>query len=289
MGTKPYQINDIIQAVNQSDISSIRSVVVKILSIINDPDSTAKELVEVIHVDPPLAAKVLRLVNSAHCAPRSKICDLQQAVIFIGFETLKELALNQKVCEIFEKRIAINGYSRKALWKHSVAVALCAKQIYRREFGEKGETAYAAGLLHDIGIIAEDQFCNDAFKAILGHTTRKKVPQWESERDILGFDHAELGSAILADWELPEQLSAAIAYHHSPREVASDFFRLTATTYVANQCCQQAAIGFCDTIVLDNTLLEECVERLGIEKHAIDLIMNEVKETLLSMEAQGLV
>lgn len=289
MESSNHQIAPIIEAVNRSDLSSIRSVVVKLLSIINDPASTAKELVDVIQTDPPLAAKVLKLVNSAHCAPRSKIDDLQQAVIFIGFETLKELALNQKVCEIFQKKIEIHNYSRKALWKHSIAVALCAKQIYRKEFGEKGENAYAAGLLHDIGVIVEDQFCNDAFLEALEAASQRDIPLWAAEKHILGFDHAEIGMALLTDWRLPKELTTAIGYHHIPHDAPIDFYPLTATTCVANLCCQQESIGFCDTPAVDDALSDSCMKSLNIKKHAIELIMDEVKETLSSMEAQGII
>lgn len=289
MAPSNNQINAIIEAVNRSDLSSIRSVVVKLLSIINDPASTAKELVDVIQTDPPLTAKVLKLVNSAHCAPRSKISDLQQAIIFIGFETLKELALNQKICEIFQKKIKIHNYSRKALWKHSIAVALCAKQIYRKEFGERGENAYAAGLLHDIGIIVEDQFCNDAFRKILDAASQRNIPHWIAEMEVLGFDHAEIGMRLLRDWQLPEELTTAIGYHHSPHDAPLDFYPLTATTYVANHCCRQESIGFCDTTALDDTLLASCMKSLNIKRHAIHLIMDEVKETLSLMEAQGII
>lgn len=266
MSPNQQPLDRIIEEANQSDLSTIRSVVVKILGIINDPSSTAKELVDVIHVDPPLAAKVLKLVNSAHCAPRSKICGLQQAVIFIGFETLKEMALSQKVCEIFQKSISIQTYSRKALWKHSVAVALFAKQIYRKEFGEKGDTAYATGLLHDIGIIVEDQFCNDAFIAALDISFRKSIPLWKAEKDVIGFDHAEIGMSLLDNWQLASSMATAIGSHHLPADTDDIPDQLTACLYIANHCCQSESLGFSDAAVLDVSLYEHCLRFLELNK-----------------------
>ncbi|MFZ7125429.1 MAG: HDOD domain-containing protein [Desulfobacterales bacterium] len=283
------RLDAIVDAVNRSDLSTIRSVVLRLMAIINDPAATAKDLVETIQVDPPLAAKVLKLVNSAYCSPRSKISDLQQAVIFIGFETLKELALNQKVCEIFQKGIRIEGYSRKALWKHSVAVALFAKQIYRKEFGEMGDGAYAAGLLHDIGIIVEDQFLNEDFTQALQLVGRRNLPQWIAEKEILGFDHSEVGMALLSNWGLPEDLTTAIGRHHDPLDASHTLFRLSATIYLANHYCQRANMGFCDSANFGEELPERVRDQLHIEEHAIELIREDITEALSQLESQGII
>ena len=120
---KQKKLKHIVALVNESDISSIKNVVSGIIRIMNDPRSTAKDLKEIIQIDPPLTAKILRVANSAYYATRRRISELQQAIIWIGFDALKELAFSQKVCEIFDKDESIEGYSRTLLWKHGVAVA----------------------------------------------------------------------------------------------------------------------------------------------------------------------
>jgi len=164
---KYEKLNKILELVDESDISSIKNVVSGLIKIINDPTSTARDLKEVIQIDPPLTAKVLRLANSAYYSPRNKISEINQAIIWVGYDAIKELAMSQKVCEIFNKDECIEGYSRNALWKHSLAVALFGKMIYRREFGERGENVYVAGLLHEIGLIAKDQFYQEEFRLAL--------------------------------------------------------------------------------------------------------------------------
>lgn len=281
-------IATLIEEVNASNISTIGSVVARIIAVINDPDATAKELVEIILTDPPLAANVLRLVNSAYCAPKNKIADIQQAVIFIGFEALKELALNQKVCEIFRRGVRVNGYSRERLWKHSVAVALFSKMIYRREFAERGENAYAVGLLHDLGIIIEDQFCNAALIQALDTASAKGISLMEAEQQITGYDHAHIGKALAEDWRLPEEIALGIGYHHDPASAPDSTARLTRVLHIANTCCQKSDIGFCDAPQQDEALFLQCVQALHIEPHALDLIMQEVRQKITEMEAEGL-
>lgn len=281
-------LRSLIHQVNQSNISTIGSVVTRIIAIINDPDATAKELVEIILTDPPLAANILRLVNSAYCAPKTKIADIQQAVIFIGFEALKELALNQKVCEIFKRSMTINGYSRPHLWKHSVAVALFCKMLYRREFGQRGENAYALGLLHDLGIIIEDQFRNALFTRALETTSQKSWPLPDAEREIIGYDHARIGLALTENWNLPDDIVCGIGYHHNPLEAPEGSSDISQVLHIANHFCQQNQIGYCDAPQQDENIYSECCRRLNLESHALDLIMNDVQQKITDMEAEGL-
>jgi len=278
----------LIDQVNESAISTIGSVVARIIAVINDPDATAKELVEIILTDPPLAANVLRLVNSAYCAPKNKIADIQQAVIFIGFEALKELALNQKVCEIFTRGVRINGYSRERLWKHSVAVALFGKMIYRREFAQRGENAYAVGLLHDLGIIIEDQFCNANLIQALETAWARNIALMEAEQKTAGYDHASIGKALAENWNLPEEIALGIGYHHNPASAPDNAARFTRVLHIANYCCQKNDIGYCDAPQQDEGLFTQCVQALNIEPHALDLIMQEVQQKITEMEAEGL-
>ena len=283
----PVPLTDLIDQVNRSNISTIGSVVARIIAVINNPDATAKELVEIILTDPPLAANVLRLVNSAYCAPKNKIADIQQAVIFIGFEALKELALNQKVCEIFKRGLNINGYSRVRLWKHSVAVALFSKMIYRREFVLRGENAYAVGLLHDLGIIIEDQFQNEILTHILETATTRNIALISAEQEALGYDHAQIGMALAENWKLPAEIAMGIGYHHNPGQAPDDFVQLTRVLHIANASCQKSDIGYCDAPQPDEDLFNQCRQALNLEPHALDLIMQEVQQKITEMEAEG--
>ena len=281
-------LRNLIDQVNGSSISSIGSVVTRIIAVINDPEATAKELVDIILTDPPLAANVMRLVNSAYCAPKNKIADIQQAVIFIGFEALKELALNQKVCEIFTRGVKINGYSRERLWKHSVAVALFCKMVYRKEFAQRGETAYALGLLHDLGIIIIDQFRNDTLIRALQTAAQKGLPLNDAEQETSGYNHAHIGMALAENWNLPKELALGIGYHHDPMAFQNGDGNLSLVLHIANYCCQKSNIGYCDAPLQDEALFAQCCQRLKIEPHGIDLIMGEVQQKITDMESEGL-
>ena len=289
-GQKFEGIQYILDMVNLSEISSIKSSVNAIINVINNPRSTVKELKEIILLDPPLAARVLKTANSAYYS-RSftrTFSDIEQAIIWMGSEIIKELALSQKVCEIFGRDEALGAYSRKALWRHSIAVALLSKMIYRKEFGLPGENAYVAGLLHDIGIIAEDQFFPEDFKRVLQLTKSKKINLPEAEYQVFGYDHAEVGQAMSYSWGLPGELALTIGHHNNPLTIKSEFSRIVTTLHVADQACQLGGFSFGTIPYKNEKVYYECLRLIDVKPFAIDLILKGVKQEISKMEGKGL-
>ncbi|MBW1866895.1 MAG: HDOD domain-containing protein, partial [Deltaproteobacteria bacterium] len=275
--------------VNKSEFSSIIKVVSGIIKLVEDPDSTANDFTKILEIAPPFTAKLLKFSNSVFYSPRKEITDITRAIIFIGFSALKELALSQKVCEMFQKDDLIEGYTRPELWKNSVGVALTGKMICRREFGETGENAYIAGLLHNIGLIAEDQFLQDEFKKCLIKANSEKINLTKAESEIIGYDHTEIGEAIAIDWNFPEELSTSIKHHHDPTGLTETFSKDASILYLADFYCRDHGIGYSDTSDGGNDILDICLNKLGISFQGMELIMEDVKNEIREMEDQGLI
>jgi len=282
------QLPQLIKLVNNSEIASIQKVVTEIISCINDPNSSAKHLKDVIELDPPLASKVLQRANSAFFARSREISEILEAIIWIGFDGVKELALNQTVSQIFQDSMTFKDYSPTRLWKHSVAVAICGKMIYRREFGERGDNIYAAGLLHNIGIIIENQFMQDEFQSVLEKKYSEEIAITLAEQSIFGFTHAQIGEALTKEWALPDELTAAIAYHHLPTKASSQHLQIASAVYLADRLCQQHEIGFCESPEAENDrYVKQIMKEYKISREAIELIMDEVLEKIVIMQKEG--
>lgn len=295
LATPPRQqkddaIRNLVEQVNASDISSIKSIVNAIIRVINDPHSTVKQLKEVILLDPPLAAKVLRIANSAYYS-RSftrTITEIEKAIIWIGSDIIKELALSQKVCEIFDRDEEIGAYSRKSLWTHSIAVALTAKMTYRKEFGLPGENAYMAGLLHDIGIIAEDQFLQEDFQRALLLSQTKNMDMARAETETWGYNHAELGQAVANSWNLPAELVVTIGYHADPLAYEGSFSKIICTLYAADFVCQEKGFAFGAAPLKDKLILQKCLKQIAVKPSALNLIFRGMKAEMSKMHDKGL-
>jgi HD-like signal output (HDOD) protein len=284
---KNGEFQSLLRSVEHSDISSIRNVVSGIMRIIGDPQSSVKELKELIEIDPPLTARLLKIANSAFYSLQRKVSEIEQAIVLIGFDELKELALSQKVCELFAKGERVLGYSRPLLWKHSVAVALLSKMIYRKEFGLKGDNIYAAGLLHDLGIVIEDQFLHPRFAAILKAVFESGRNLADVEASTLGFHHAEICGALLDQWSCPSEFVFSVVYHHSGFAHPQDYTSMVLTLYVANHVCQKEGIGFSDSPRLNDDAFLRCLNTLGIDETSVNVIVSDLKKEMIRIERRG--
>ena len=281
------RLAELIEQVNDSEISSIKQIIIHLISVINDPNSSAKDLKDIIEKDPPLSARLLKIANSVYYGFRRKISKIQDAIVGIGFDAVKELALSQKVCELFNKSDMIDGYSRLGLWENSIAVALCGKFVYMREFRDPGEKIYTAGLLHNIGIIIEDQFMQDQFRKTLADSQINKCNMTLSEKKTFGFDHADIGRALTDNWEFPRELVSTIGHHHTPELSDARYGRIVRTLFISDYICQKNDIGYREAPLGNTRRYYKCLTSLNIQEEAMDLIIEDVLIEIDKMKKSG--
>jgi HD-like signal output (HDOD) protein len=262
-------------------------VLTRLVEVINNPHSSALDLKNLIQIDPPLAARVLKRANSAYYGAKRRMVEILDAIVCIGFEAVKELALSQKVCELFSRSEGLHDYSRSDLWMHSVAAALCAKMIYRRELRLPGGDVYTAGLLHDIGVIVEDQFAHEDFVAVLNLKRETNCTLQQAEEQIMGFTHAAIGGRLGELWSLPEELCEVILLDDQPLRDGILPSRMASTLYIANCACREWKLGYRESPRLDRSMYNACLQELGISELGIEALRDEVVDHISQMKKDG--
>lgn len=280
-------LETLIQKVENSELASIGAVVCKIIKITNDDDSTVLELKQAIEKDPPLSAKLLRRANSAHYGLRHNVTSIQEALFYMGFNVVKEMAINLKMSDAFNDKKMTNGYSRSELWKHSLGVAICAKNIYRKEYSEKGDAIYVTGLLHDLGIIVEEQCAPDRFFEITSKMINENISLIDAEKELQGFDHCRVGQELFGFWKLPKDIVAVIEHQHNPMKAAPMYAKQTQTLFVADYLCSQFEVGYVESSILDEKTFKQCCLSMKLDPMALEIIMEDVIEELAAMEDKG--
>ena len=217
-------------------VSSLPHVALRVMEVARDPRSGAQELKEAMETDPSLCARVLRCVNSSAYALRSPIRDLQHAIAYLGSEQIRNLAMSAAVSEVFKQQCAVGTYERAALWKHLVAVGIGARMIAMRCRMGNFEDMFLAGLLHDIGIVLEDQYLHSSFDEVMA-TLQDSTPLAEVEREIIGFDHTALAERMAKDWKFPEPIVAAARYHHASASYRGPHQDVVRCVEAANTIC----------------------------------------------------
>lgn len=198
------------------DLSPAPVIIARVASMLSAGDYDSEEIQKLIMTDEAISAAVLRTANSATFGVPGRVFDLREGIVRLGSKTLRRIVLEHKSSELFDNAGEAYGLRRQDLWRGSVGGALAAELIAEtRKTCEPG-VAYVAGLLRDIGKLAVDVALGaDAFREV-DPDAKPERGFTEQERLRLGVDHAELGAALAARWNLPERICNAIRYHHAP-------------------------------------------------------------------------
>lgn len=217
-------------------ISTLPQIALRVMEAAQNPEATAADLKVLVESDPALSARVLRSVNSAANGLRMKITNVQQAISYLGFNQIRNLAITASVGEIFRVEEPTGPYRRMNLWRHMVSVGVCARLVASRLALPNFDDAFLAGLLHDIGIILEDQHAHDKFKNVI-RNLQNDLTLAQIEQVFLGFDHTTLGERIAEKWQFPPGVRNVIRFHHGSKDYHGEHAELVQCVEIANVVC----------------------------------------------------
>ncbi|KMP11094.1 hypothetical protein UR09_04315 [Candidatus Nitromaritima sp. SCGC AAA799-A02] len=201
------------------DISSPPQIYIEVNRVVNDPNSSFMKIADTIRKDFSLSARLLKIANGPFYNFPSKIETIVQAISIIGTQQLVDLVLATSVLKKF-KNIPRELMSMDSFWRHSIACGIIARTIaiYRHEANV--ERFYIMGLLHDIGQLIILEKVPDLARRALNQRILDQNLLHETERKVIGFDHAAVGGALMKAWELPLNIEEAVAFHHAPLKAA---------------------------------------------------------------------
>jgi len=189
------------------------------------PEPSLKKVAYLISQDVSMSAKILQLVNSALFGLPQKIADPQQAVVYVGIETLKSLVLSFHVFSSLEEDAESCGFSLLKMWRHSLIASRLAKDIARAEKSDRkvAEEAMIAGMLHDIGKLILLKVPGK-YHEVMRLAEATGCSSAEAEYTVMETSHSELGAYLLGLWGLPGNVVETVAFHHNPSKLIDNMF-----------------------------------------------------------------
>lgn len=270
------------------EIPSLPTVIPRLLSTLNEPDSSAEDVGKVLQMDPGLTAKVFKLINSSYYGLRREINSIQEAVSYIGFDTIRNLALTTGVIEQFSKylsqregTIRLNWFK---LWKYSIASGIAAETVGRHlEFSDH-ENAMASGILHRLGLVVLQSHFDEYMNEIVEQQRRSPGPLLAIEREILGVDEQQIGLWLTEQWDFPDSIASGIGYHDRPLEFPAESYadnirKIPLLVNVGKNMAHKAGHSLQierQEPVLNPKLLGE----LGIDQREMTALMDQFRENL---------
>ncbi len=259
---------------------SLPTTVSKVLEVCNNPKTSPVDLDRVIQLDPVLLGRVLKLINSAYYSLGTQVTSLVRAIIMLGVNTVKNLALSSAVLDRVSSKKDFRALNMEGFWRHSLCVGVTAKLIAkRRGIDPKGiEEYFTAGLLHDIGKIPLNTALAEEYVLTMSLADRERISLVASERRSLGLDHCEAGGVVAENWKLSGAIADAVRWHHDLDAYSGEYGDVLRTVAVADFFANREGIGFSgnrypdkvspetfDLLAMEKSMLEELEEPVNAE------------------------
>lgn len=240
-------------------LPSAPSLMPRLIAVLEDVDSGAAEIEGIIQLDPALTAATLRLANSAYFGAGRSVETVAQAVIRLGQREIYRLAALALVNR-WESGAGKGGYGAEAgdFCRHALCTALAAEALAERNGRLEPQSAYTAGLVADIGKLAVAHACAAHFPAIRERQKESGAPWLQAERDVLGYDHSQVGAQLLRSWRFPEIYATAAEFCHEPSRAPADAQGLLAHLHAAKYLAASLGPGVAEDgflFVLDETFI----------------------------------
>jgi len=262
-------------------LGSYSGVIAQIERVLNDPNSNLANLAEIIERDPDLAARLLRLGNSAFFGFSHRLETVSEATSLIGIQQVLDLLMASSVIEVFDG-IDSDQVNMESFWKHSLACGIGARCLAIARQLPSAEKFFVAGLLHDLGrLVLLSKVPKQAAEVFARYQSRRMLLR-DAEREVLGFDHAQIGEELLRGWQYPANLVHAVAYHHNP--MAAGFFQLeSSVVHLADHLVHAMQMGNSGEHFVP-PLSIPAWERVGLPIGVLETVMDSIDEQIATVQ-----
>lgn len=257
---------------NVLQLISLPEVYLRLQQVIDDPDHSRDQVAEILAYDPSLSARVLRIANSSYYGFPREIESVASAVGIIGELDLRNLVLATSVAGSMNS-LSYSGVNIDDFWLHSLRCGITARLIAKTVGGFNPETLFLAGILHDLGILVIYQHDAILAAAISRQIDEQHQLRDQAEREVLGFDHAEVGALLLEAWDLSAELAELVRCHHQ-YQLAQDNKTATLMLALANQMAQLGTVPDIDS----DPRLVAMVEQLEISPDTLGGLIQDSEQ-----------
>lgn len=220
------------------ELISLPDIYIRLRNVIASPDWSMADIADIVANDPSITARLLKLVNSSFFGLASKVDTITRAINLLGIQQVHDLVLATSVIDSFSG-FTNDYFNIYDFWFNGVYCAVTARLLayYCQDLGT--ERPFVAGLLHNIGHLVTYQKIPEESLRAIEIATQKNISLYLAERELLGFDYAQVGAELMREWKLPKSLQEITEFHVEP-EKASDFQLETAIIHIASDMTQNA-------------------------------------------------
>jgi len=199
-----------------SNLPTLPIIASQIIELLHNPRTPVRELARVISSDQSLTTAVLKLANSAYYGFPRQISTVKHALVILGFNEIRNITFTISILRSFSRGKKSLFFDHQAFWRHCLGCAVAAKMLAKFFRYRISGKVFVAGLVHDIGKILLSQYARDLFEKVMHEVISHKISLYQAEKNILGVTHAEIGSWLVYQWNIPQEIEEVIKFHHLP-------------------------------------------------------------------------
>lgn len=221
-------------------LPALPEIVRHLMRSLEDDEADVDTLVQHINTDPAIVARLLAAANSSAFGLASRVDSARQAILVLGVDRVVSIILATALVHGYDGGGA--EFDARELWRHTLGVATCAR-VLAEQTGLKAETAFTAGLLHDIGQLLMHAAAPAEYTRAMQLRATQDLDLLAAENAVFGYDHAAAGGRLAETWALPPEIVSAIAAHHEPDRVSGGSSELGDLIHVAEVLSHALDLG----------------------------------------------
>ncbi|MBC8414149.1 MAG: HDOD domain-containing protein [Nitrospira sp.] len=262
------------------DLKVLPFVARKLLSTISEENVSINDISDIIEKDQTIAARVLKISNSALYGLRHEITSLNQALMVLGLKTVRSLVLSISTRSLYKNF----GMKEQIIWDHSVGAGISAKLISAHLGSEVADVAFIGGLMHDLGKVVMNNETPDAYTEVIMRSYNDETDSMSAETEVYGYNHTEIGAGVTEKWGFSPMLINILKNHHLQNVTLESFdnpisAKSVACVNLADFVCKKLGIGYRNKD--ENLHLHKLPSAvyLGFQESKMDQLLADIEET----------
>lgn len=273
------------------DLPTLPQVITTLMAMLDDPNSSVRDINNIMGKDQTLVAKMLKLVNSAFYAIPKRVTSVSQAISILGFKTVKSIVLSASIIGMFDGDD--EDFDYQEFWANSLGVATISRYIIISLSddplsgcsGLHPDTAFVTGLLGGIGKVVLEQYCHDDFSSIIHRAKEEKLSFTEAEKTVIDTSYASIGYWLAKRWNLSEDVQGPIKYQDHIEESPPEYKTMAAVLSLAKYLCRLKHYGHAGDFDDPPRPPKAAALALSLSKETLPMLTGGLKEEFTKAEA----
>jgi HD-like signal output (HDOD) protein len=265
---------------NIDQLPPLPEVATKVINMVNDPDVSFKQVAQEISKNQAITANILKLCNSAYFSKGNEITSIDRAIVTLGLKEVKDIVLLVVAKPVLEKPVIGYDLGQGDLWKQGLAVATMSREIaLNKKRKDISDVVFTGGIIHNVGKVVIALYVQQAFMEILKLVQEKSITFHEAEKNVLGFNHQEVGEKILEKWNFPPVLRSIVRFYQDP-ELAPPAHQIEVSiVHVANAICLMGGIGIGND-GLYHEMKDQAIKKVGLTQNDLETLFGRMPDIL---------